>query len=110
MLPKSARLFLFAAILASAHAKAEPRPLPRVALGSGGRATVSPEEGELDVVALRELSLLTVVGAQISGVDSTFLSCCLVGSSSAQRVPFWVDLTAAAALVATVLYLVLTGG
>jgi len=98
MLPKSARLFLLAAILASVEAKAAPR------------STVSTEDGELDLVALRELAIFTLAGAQLFASDSTLLPSSLAGVSNARRMPLWVDVMAAGSLVATVTYLVLSGG
>lgn len=71
---------------------------------------MSTEDGELDLVGLRELAIFTLAGAQISASDSTLLPSSLAGVSHARQVPLWVDLMAAGSLVATVAYLFLIGG
>lgn len=71
---------------------------------------MSTEDHELDVVALRELAIFTLAWAEISASDSARLPSSLAGMSNAREWPLWVDLMAACSLLATVAYLVLSGG
>jgi hypothetical protein len=71
---------------------------------------VTSEERALDLAALRELALFTLVGAQISASDALWLTSSLSGDCGERRGSLWVDLAAVVAFVATFAYLALSGG